>query len=151
MFISLKKSFSKLFFTAVHWQVLKFFNHGNWLNNKIRWMLVRGNPSKCPSTTLNCGSGWWSSFCCINSGQAWVEVCWILHLVRSDADSRYVCFLLSGDVLAQAGNLCVDQQVHEGTLKYIRKTHCTLWNHEGALKYIGKKHYILWNIHEYRE
>ena len=34
----------------------------------------------------------------------------------------------------QAGNLYVDHEAHEDTLKYI-----------------GKKHYILLNIHEYRD
>ena len=34
----------------------------------------------------------------------------------------------------QEGNLCVDDEVYEGTLKYI-----------------GKKRYILWNIHKYRD
>ena len=41
-------------------------------------------------------------------------------------DSRKVGFLLSGDVQAQASNLCVDHEVHEGTLKYIGKKHYTL-------------------------
>ena len=64
--------------------------------------------------------------------------------------AKYV-FFLSGDIQVQAGNLCVDHEVHEGTLKYIGKKHYTLWNHEGTLKYIGKKYYILWNIHKYRD
>ena len=34
------------------------------------------------STTLNCGSGWCSLLCGVSSRWAWVEVCWILHLVK---------------------------------------------------------------------
>ena len=80
-----------------------------------------------------------------------MEVCWILHLVTSDVDSPEVCFLLSGDVQAQVYNFCVDHEVHEGTLKNIRKKQYILWNREGTLKYIGKKHCTLWNITKYRD
>ena len=104
-----------------------------------------------PSTTLNCGSEWCSLFCCANSGQAWVEVCCILHLVTIDVDSRLECFLLSGGVQTQAGNFCVDYEIQGGTMKYIGKKYYTLWNDESSLKYIRKKHYVLLNIHEYRD
>ena len=43
----------------------------------------------------------------------------------------------------QVGNVYVDDEVHEDTLKYIGKKHYTFGNHEGTLKYIGKKHYNL--------
>ena len=43
----------------------------------------------------------------------------------------------------QAGDLCVDHEVHEATLKYIAKKNCTLGNHEGTQKYIVKKYYTL--------
>ena len=115
-------------------------HNGRWWDRKL-----------VSSITLNCGSGWCSSFCYVNSGWARVEVCWILYLATSDIDSHKECFRLFGEVQAQAGNLCVDHEVHEGTLKYIGKKHYTLWNHEGTLKYIGKKHYSLWNIHKYRD
>ena len=105
---------------AIHWMA----NHdGRW------WDAI-----PVPRATLNCGSRWCSSFCCVNLGRALVKVCWILHLATSDVDSRYVCFLLSEDVQAQASNLCVDHEVHECTMKYI-----------------GKKHYTLWNVHKYRD
>ena len=87
---------------------------------------MRHNSSPC--TTLNYGSGWCTSCCYVNSGWAWVEVCWILHFAASDTDSHKVCFLLFGEVQAPAGKLCVDHEVREGTPKYIGKKHCTLWN-----------------------
>ena len=93
---------------------------------------------------------WYSLFCCLNLRQAWLEVCWIVHLITSDSDSCKICFLLSWDVQVQAGNLCGDHKVHVCPLKYIGKKHCTLWNRKGTLKYIGKKHYTLWNIHKHR-
>ena len=46
----------------------------------------------------------------------------------------------------QADNLCIDSEVHKGTLKYIGKIYHTFWNHEGSLKFIGKKHQVYINI-----
>ena len=52
-------------------------------------------------------------------------------------------YVFPGDVQMQAGDLCVDHEVHEATLKYIAKKNCTLGNHEGTQKYIVKKYYTL--------
>ena len=51
----------------------------------------------------------------------------------------------------QIGNISVDDEVHERTLKCIGKKHRILWNHEGTLKYIRMKHHILRNIDKCRD
>ena len=73
LFISLKKSFSKSFFSYTltsaevdivyqPWQVIKRQNMMG---------VTDTDTVSVSSTTLNCGSGWYSLLCCINSGRAW--------------------------------------------------------------------------------
>ena len=39
----------------------------------------------------------------------------------------------------QAGNLCVDHEVHEVAMKFIAKKHYTLPSHKNTMKYHGHK------------
>ena len=90
LFNSLKKSFSNSFFAAVFHECWSWCSFWTMMIDQTtkhdgRWLDV----IPFPSINVNCGSAWCSSFCCVNSRQAWVEICWILHLVTSDVDSGY--------------------------------------------------------------
>ena len=88
-FISLKKSLSEWFFAAICWRMLTWCSFSTMAIDRTakhdrQWW----DAIPVPITTLNFGSEWCSLFCCVNSGQAWVEIYWILLLATSVINTR---------------------------------------------------------------